>query len=53
MANSDDIQMAAERLAICNTCESYLALPKMCKHCKCVMPFKVRIKKATCPIGKW
>jgi len=53
MVTKKDIQMAADRLAICEKCEWYLKLPKMCRHCGCLMPFKVKIKAAGCPMRKW
>ena len=41
-----------ERLKICGTCPHFWKR-KICKKCGCVMPLKVKIKKAKCPEGKW
>ena len=53
MITKEQVERAAARLALCNECDFYLRLPKMCKKCHCVMPFKVQIEQAKCPIGKW
>ena len=46
-------EKANNRLKICEECDSLLRLTKQCKECGCVMPLKVKLEKATCPIGKW
>ena len=43
---------AKARLDICNNCEFLNALHQ-CQKCGCVMPVKVTLKHASCPIGKW
>jgi hypothetical protein len=43
----------SSRLNICKECDRYNNLMKMCKECKCIMPFKVNLIKSRCPIGKW
>ena len=42
-----------QRLSVCEKCDKYIGLAKICGVCKCFMPFKVRLKKAQCPEGKW
>jgi len=41
-----------QRSELCNNCPSYSRL-KICAECGCIMPLKVKIKSAVCPIGKW
>lgn len=45
-------ETVTERSELCNSCPSYSKL-KICAECKCIMPLKVKIKAAVCPIGKW
>ena len=40
------------RYDICQTCPSFTQL-KTCKECGCIMPLKVKIASASCPIDKW
>lgn len=42
----------ADRIKLCQECPDLNKL-RMCKHCGCFMPAKVRLKSASCPIGKW
>ena len=42
-----------ERYALCKACEHLYKLTKQCNLCGCVMPIKVGIPEASCPIGKW
>lgn len=42
----------AVRIDTCKLCPELNAL-RMCRQCGCFMPAKVRIKNASCPIGKW
>jgi rRNA maturation protein Nop10 len=42
----------AERLNICRKCEHYTKFER-CSLCGCVMPLKVALAHATCPIDKW
>jgi hypothetical protein len=48
---SEEIQ--EERLAICRDCPSYRKMLKQCKECGCVMPAKVKLADAFCPLNKW
>ena len=41
-----------DRLAICSTCP-FKSDNGRCGKCGCVLAAKTRVKKATCPIGKW
>jgi hypothetical protein len=47
-----NLETQQSRYAICNSCPSFTAL-KLCKECGCIMPLKVKLSNATCPIGKW
>jgi len=40
------------RYNICQSC-SNLSRINVCKKCGCIMPLKVKISNAECPIGKW
>jgi hypothetical protein len=42
-----------ERMEICRKCPELRAVVYTCKECNCIMPAKVRLKGAWCPIGKW
>ncbi len=41
------------RDAICKTCKSYIEEKQICNECKCFMPWKIELKLAKCPLGKW
>ncbi len=45
--------VAAERLAICKACPRYRKRAGQCKECGCIMPQKVKLAGASCPLGKW
>jgi hypothetical protein len=42
-----------ERLAICQSCPFYRKKINQCKKCGCIMPQKVKLADASCPVGKW
>ena len=42
----------SKRMEMCKKCP-HLWKNKICKKCGCVMPIKVKIKAASCPIGNW
>jgi hypothetical protein len=42
-----------ERLSTCNTCPDFVRSTTQCRQCGCFMSAKTRLKKASCPIGKW
>ena len=52
-AYNTDEQVGIDRYAICLECPELVALTKQCKQCGCVMPMKVKLKDADCPLGKW
>lgn len=41
-----------ERMEICKTCP-FKGDDNRCGKCGCFLPAKTRVKKSTCPIGKW
>ena len=45
-------KMSKERMAICQQCPELSDL-KICGKCRCMMPLKTKIPKATCPLEKW
>lgn len=47
------IELATERMSICNSCPELIKLTSNCKKCGCFMKFKTRLDGATCPLGKW
>jgi hypothetical protein len=50
-AYSKDEQQMIDRWRICRGCPELHA--GICGKCGCVMKLKVKLKDATCPIGKW
>lgn len=42
-----------ERMSICNGCPEFVTNTSQCKQCGCFMSAKTRLKKSSCPIGKW
>lgn len=44
---------AYERIKICQECEKFLKLPRICGKCKCFIPSKSRWRNSKCPLGKW
>jgi hypothetical protein len=47
-----DSQTQEARYDICKDCASFTAL-KTCKECGCIMPLKVKLRSASCPLGQW
>ena len=45
-------EIANQRISICNSCE-HLSGVRNCKKCGCFVDAKVKLKKVSCPIGKW
>lgn len=43
----------SHRMAICNSCDKFNSKTTQCGVCGCFMSAKTRLKKASCPIGKW
>lgn len=46
-------EIQQERLLICQTCPFYRKKINQCKKCGCIMPQKVKLADASCPVGKW
>ena len=46
-------ELAKIRFGICKQCPELFQPTKQCKKCGCIMPLKVMLKEATCPMGKW
>ena len=44
---------AYERVKICETCDKYIKMAKICGDCKCFIPAKSRLRYANCPLNKW
>ncbi len=44
---------AYERLKVCEDCDKYLKMAKICSACKCFMPLKTRLRQTKCPLEKW
>jgi hypothetical protein len=44
---------AQARYDICKSCPELTGVTKQCKQCLCVMPLKVKLQNAKCPLGKW
>jgi hypothetical protein len=44
---------ASRRYDICLSCDKLIKLTKQCRECGCIMPAKVKLEKATCPLNKW
>jgi len=46
-------ETAKSRYDICLDCDRLVSFTKQCKECGCVMPAKVKLELATCPLEKW
>lgn len=44
---------AHKRLEVCQECDKYIKLARICSECKCFMPLKTRFKLSKCPLEKW
>lgn len=42
-----------QRMSTCNSCPDFVRSTTQCRQCGCFMSAKTRLKKASCPIGKW
>jgi hypothetical protein len=47
-----DGQTQEARYDICKGCAEFTAL-KTCKECGCIMPLKIKLRSASCPLDKW
>ena len=45
--------VAAERMAVCESCARYRADTKQCEICLCYMPLKTAAANVRCPLDKW
>ena len=45
--------VAAERLAICESCDRYMPESGQCSICMCYMKLKCAMANMRCPIDKW
>lgn len=45
--------VSESRYAVCLECPELIKVTKQCKQCGCVMPGKVKLLEATCPLNKW
>jgi hypothetical protein len=41
------------RKELCNDCEYYSSVVKICEKCHCFIPMKMRLAWQSCPIDKW
>jgi hypothetical protein len=48
-----EASVAQSRYATCLDCPELIQVTKQCKQCGCVMPRKVKLLEATCPLNKW
>lgn len=46
-------ELSASRFTICEQCPSLVKLTNQCRECGCFMKIKVKLKEATCPLGRW
>lgn len=46
-------EMAAERMRICQECDSYNATTTQCNECGCFMKAKTMWPTSRCPLNKW
>jgi hypothetical protein len=49
----DDPEVVKARYLTCLSCPELIQSTKQCKECGCIMPIKVKLREAVCPIGKW
>jgi hypothetical protein len=46
-------ESAQSRYDVCKKCDEFNSTLKLCQKCGCIMPAKVKLASATCPIDKW
>jgi len=46
-------ELSEKRYDICKSCDELRGLTKTCKVCNCIMPIKVKLLNAECPLQKW
>jgi hypothetical protein len=47
------MEQSQQRIAICHECPNFIRMTTNCTVCGCFMIIKVKIEKASCPMGKW
>ena len=45
--------VSQQRIEICEICPELVPMIKVCGKCGCLTTAKVKVKEATCPLGKW
>ena len=45
-------ELQEQRYETCKGCDAFTAL-KTCRECGCIMPLKIKIADAACPLEKW
>lgn len=45
-------ELQEQRYETCKGCDAFTAL-KTCRECGCIMPLKIKIAGAACPLDKW
>ncbi len=48
-----NVEESEKRYNICLSCDRLIKLTKQCRECGCIMPAKVKLQNATCPLNKW
>ena len=48
-----DDELSKARYDICLSCDKFINLTKQCRECGCIMPVKVKLQNAQCPLEKW
>jgi primosomal protein N' len=48
-----ETSVAAQRYSQCLECDRFRRFTKQCKECGCFMLVKVKVKRSSCPLGKW
>jgi hypothetical protein len=47
------VELAIERIKVCEACEFFGCTARQCKVCWCFIDAKARILESECPAGKW
>lgn len=49
----DNANIVKSRYEMCLECPHFIDKTKQCRECGCIMPLKVKLRDAVCPVGKW
>lgn len=49
----EETPLSKRRLVMCESCDSFKTILKVCNECHCFMPLKARMPSMSCPLGKW